>query len=326
MNKPTTSGDDLLILARRGELSEPEQRRLEVYLGASALSRALYKLGIHYDAAGQGRQNDAEMIERAIAAVSQRRTAPAQRRSRRGWVIGVVAALSSVSAAAATVTVARWVARTPAPTSIATPSAGGAAPSRGKGSGASGKHELAAALAPNATLPEDQARPSDAGESSTQAPAGPSSARAPADVDTAMDTPGTSRPNASAAQMFSEANALRKAGRLSEAQQAYRRLQHAHAGSSEAAVSHVLLGRILLREGRAAAASAEFERYLNRRDRGNLAEEALQGDAMCMRALGRPAAERAVWQRLLARFPGSIYADAARQRLKDLDAANGSRP
>jgi TolA-binding protein len=140
------------------------------------------------------------------------------------------------------------------------------------------------------------------------------------------DAPGAGGHDDSAAQMFSDANALRKAGRLSDAEQAYRRLQRAHAGSSEAAVSHVLLGRLLLRGGRAEAACAEFERYLHGQRRGNLAEEALQGDAMCMRALGRPAAERSVWQTLLARFPGSIYADAARQRLKELEGADGSPP
>ena len=100
MNKPTTSGDDLLILARRGELSEAEQRRLEVYLGASPLSGALYELGVHYDTLAQRRQDDAEVIERAISAVCERRKRPGQRRSRRGWLIAVVAALSSVSAAA----------------------------------------------------------------------------------------------------------------------------------------------------------------------------------------------------------------------------------
>jgi len=132
---------------------------------------------------------------------------------------------------------------------------------------------------------------------------------------------GAGEPAESAARRFSEANSLRKAGRRGEAEQAYLRLEREHAGSPEAAVSHVLLGRILLRQGRAAAACAQFEQYLAQQGRGNLAEEALQGNAMCLRALGRSAAERGIWQKLLSRFPGSIYADAARRRLQDLDGA-----
>jgi TolA-binding protein len=313
MNKPTTSGDDLLILARRGELPEAEQRRLEVYLGASPTSRALYELGAHYDTAAQGRQDDAEMIGRAIAAVCERRKGSSQRRSRRGWLIAIVAALSSVSAAAAAVTVTHWATRKPEATSSIAPSAG---------NGASGRRSLAVAPVNPSGVASPDAGPSETIESATRLPDRPPSERARWTSSRAT----ASVAKQSAAQMFSEANSLRKAGRPSEAEQAYRRLQRVHAGSAEASVSHVLLGRILLREGRAAAACAEFEQYLKEQSRGNLAEEALQADAMCTRALGLPEAERAVWQRLLARFPGSIYADAARQRLKELDGANGSLP
>jgi TolA-binding protein len=331
MNKPTTSGDDLLILARRGELSEAEQRRLDVYLGASLLSRALYQLGVHYDAVPQEQRNDADTIGRVITAVCEQKGGTTARRSRRGWLIGVVAALSSVTAAAATVTVARWAARAPAPASVAAPSAGGLAPARTKLGGAPDPRSDAAAPT---HVSNPGSVPSATSGSSAQIPQLRRSDRAPstssrtAESDAARMTglADVSRPAETAGQMFSEANTLRKAGRVSEAERAYRHLQQLHAGSPEASVSHVLLGRILLRQGRSAAACTEFEQYLAEQSRGNLAEEALQGDAMCTRALGRPAAERAVWQTLLSRFPSSIYADAARQRLKDLDGARGALP
>jgi TolA-binding protein len=125
--------------------------------------------------------------------------------------------------------------------------------------------------------------------------------------------------------MFSEANRLRKSGRLGDAERAYRRLQQTHPQSDQASVSRVLLGRLLLGRGQLQAAHREFSRYLAAHARGSLAEEALQGSAMALRALGRQNDERAVWQTLLNRFPGSIYASRARERLRELSVQLGPR-
>jgi TolA-binding protein len=99
---------------------------------------------------------------------------------------------------------------------------------------------------------------------------------------------------------------------------AYRRLQAAHPRSPEAVLSHVLLGRILLRAGSAEAAHAEFVRYRAASPGGNLTEEALHGQAAALRMSGRSAEERRVHQELIARFPSSIHARASRARLREL--------
>jgi TolA-binding protein len=123
----------------------------------------------------------------------------------------------------------------------------------------------------------------------------------------------------SAAEQFAEANQLRKSGRIGAAVAAYRRLQHQHPGSSQARLSHVLLGRILLQQGSAGPAHAQFSSYLRSSPGGSLAEEALHGQATALRRSGRTAEERQVWRTLIARFPQSIYARRARERLRELD-------
>jgi hypothetical protein len=49
---------------------------------------------------------------------------------------------------------------------------------------------------------------------------------------------------------------------------------------------------------------------------GALAEEALHGKAQALRSLGRASEENETWQLLLERFPKSIHAKTARERLQ----------
>jgi TolA-binding protein len=108
---------------------------------------------------------------------------------------------------------------------------------------------------------------------------------------------------------------LRREGDAARAQRLYRALQQRYPRSPEVEVSRVSLGRVELELGAARAALDQFERYLSKRPRGPLAEEALFGKASALERLDRAKEERSTWEQLLATFPGSLYAERARMRL-----------
>jgi TolA-binding protein len=88
--------------------------------------------------------------------------------------------------------------------------------------------------------------------------------------------------------------------------------------SAEAQLARVSLGRVLLLMGRAGEAEQQFALYSS--SGGELAEEALVGQAQSLARLGRSSDELKVWQRLLREFPRSVYAGEANQRLAALSA------
>jgi len=122
-----------------------------------------------------------------------------------------------------------------------------------------------------------------------------------------------------AASLFREASAARRAGDLGRARSLYTELQSSFATSSEARVSRVSLGKLLLGAGHAEEAERQFRSYLALGG-GDLGEEALVGRADALSRLARRDDERHVWQELLARYPSSVYAPRARQRLGALGA------
>lgn len=121
----------------------------------------------------------------------------------------------------------------------------------------------------------------------------------------------------SAAQLFSDANQARRASNPARATELYRLLQRKFPRSQEAQLSLVTLGSLQLNGGNAGGALATFNRYLSHGGR-SLEAEALYGKAQALRRLGRTSEERSVWERLLARYPGSGYAPQARERLDSL--------
>jgi TolA-binding protein len=124
---------------------------------------------------------------------------------------------------------------------------------------------------------------------------------------------------ATAADLFSSANLARREGRDAQAVRLYRDLETRYPRSEEASVAHAALGRLLLdRQGDAAGALVEFDRYLARGPSADLREEALMGRALALGRLGRAEEERRAWQALLAERPSSIYAERARRRLQQL--------
>jgi hypothetical protein len=157
----------------------------------------------------------------------------------------------------------------------------------------------------------------------------------PPPVDTVLDTPAAipapaPRPTStkravvgpsdnlppSARDLFSSANAARRTNDGSRASALYRELQQRYPTSSEALVSRVSFGRVLLEQlGDPAGALVQFDGYLSQTAHTALAEEALFGRATALSRLGRLDAERETWRTLLARYPFSTYAERARVRL-----------
>jgi TolA-binding protein len=128
-------------------------------------------------------------------------------------------------------------------------------------------------------------------------------------------------PESTAAEVFARANQLRRAGDANEAVRAYRELQRSFPGSSEALVSRVALGRLLLdRLGNPAGALGQFDSYLASSRGGSLGEEALVGRALAVGRLGRSSEECRAWSTLLIVHPTSTYAARARARIEQLSS------
>jgi TolA-binding protein len=132
--------------------------------------------------------------------------------------------------------------------------------------------------------------------------------------------PDPAAPVASAADLFRDANAARRAGQITRSVELYRSLVAHHADTPEAHAARVSLGRLLLdKQGDAAGALAQFDAYLksSASDRA-LAEEARLGRALVFQQQGRQEEERRAWQELLERHPDTLHAGRARERLRVL--------
>jgi TolA-binding protein len=140
-------------------------------------------------------------------------------------------------------------------------------------------------------------------------------ARAPAHAIVAAASP--SAPE-SAADLFTSANTERRLGHAGQAIALYDDLEQRYPATEEARAARVSLGKLLLARGESAVALHQLEAYLSSSPDGTLAPEALFGEAQALEQLRRSDEERSTWQRLVARFPDSVYAAQARRRLQDL--------
>ena len=131
-------------------------------------------------------------------------------------------------------------------------------------------------------------------------------------------TPAAAESQPTAAELFDRAHQLERQGKIDGAIALYLRLQRGHPSTAEARLSSALVGRMFLDRKRPAEALAQFDRHLSHG--GAAGEEALAGRATSLQQLGRRAEEAAAWRALLERHPGSVYADRARARLRDLSA------
>jgi hypothetical protein len=120
-----------------------------------------------------------------------------------------------------------------------------------------------------------------------------------------------------AAKLFAEGNQARRLGQVGRAFTFYQLLQEQHPGSSEAELSRVTVATLLLNGGDASGALKGFERYLAGPSRA-LEAEALVGRARALQRLGRKQSAAAAWREVQRRFPSSVYARQAAERLTAL--------
>lgn len=301
-DKPTPEPLDLVVRARNGALGASESRALEDALATSASARVAYEVGSALDRASRVRPGDEALLERALertfAAMPPMRRRPLPR-----VAAALAATLALASAGAATHQVISW--RSASKTHVAPPA--GAA------------ERSAPARAPRsarvAVTVETAARP--------EASAAPAASVLPA-PGTERTTAAAAVPPATAASLFRDAGAARRAGDFARARALYVELEQRFPASSEARVSRVSLGKLYLSSGNARAAEAAFAQYL-RSGAADLRAEALVGRADALRALGRSAEERSVRQELVRSYPTSVYAKRARERIAELDGSDATR-
>jgi TolA-binding protein len=293
--------DELSARARRGELSRPEQQRLDTFLKASFEARVWHESGRQFDAEDRVQPGDHAAVERVMQRMlAAKAMTPAPRNvvRRRFAVLLVAAAAFGASASAASLQGVRWwrvhqahelevatpVTQKVAPRAVVTAPVV-AAPGRQPSA------EAAAPLVPSAVVP---------------APAVPRSSPTPSTRDGGND----------AAALFSAAALARREGNAAKAIALLDGLQQRFPGSREARSSDMTLGSLHLQRGASAAALEHFGRYLRAAPRGELASEALWGEAQALTALGRRGEAEARLRQLVERFPGSPYAAAARVKLE----------
>ena len=297
--------EELLDKHARGLLSEQERTRLAAHVATCAVCR--FELSARDDFASEASAMLGAPADTKHPAPdsSTEELGPAPRLAgrsrRRAWVVGVAAALiGGISFAALSSGVLRSERTTPptpktaahAAPSIATR----AAPAPLEQAGA--PKEEATTLTPPAGSP---GRTDDAAQAASRE-------AAPAHA---------TRTTPTAAELFRNANAARRAHDSERAIALYRELEARYPRSEEARVSYATLGTLMLDHGDPRAALDGFNRYLARGETA-LGEEALVGRALASRKLGAREAEIAAWQEVLRRFPSSIHAELARTRLAEL--------
>jgi TolA-binding protein len=280
-----------------GGISPAEQERLRAHLEACAVCR--FEHAARRDFGTEAR----EIPSFSMPAVDLRpgpvsAFEPIRRRRSRALVWGLVAAgVIAASGALAAVLKPAWL-TAPAPP-IPRSAAVHAAPAP-VALGSVREQELSDAPPQEAALP---AQPTNAPHRPRNAEAHPAAAPA---------TPEAEPP--SAQELFARANRARRAAEFTRATSLYRTLQERYPGSAEAELSRVTLATLLLDRGEAAEALSGFERYLAGPSRA-LEVEAWVGRARALDRLGRQLEATRAWQQVLERFPQTIHARQAADRL-----------
>jgi len=297
--QPSRCREDLFARSRRAPLSAVERRALDAHLAVCDLCRAAGAFAAVYDAIPDRAGADDDLL---IARLAERVAAgpAAIRPRRRPKAVAIAAGLALLIAAggaAAWVSVRGFPSRSPE----------------------------------SRVAPRPESRTPRAAVATRRDPAPPPAAAAkPVAVEKAVirhagpgehgKSPRTplAKTAPTAAELFAEANAARRALDLRGATDLYLALDRRYPESAEAPVALVSAGDLLSRLGEPAAALQAFNRYLDRRPDGALAPEALFGRARAFQQLGRHQDESDAWRRLLRAFPGSVYEAAGRQRLGEL--------
>jgi len=123
----------------------------------------------------------------------------------------------------------------------------------------------------------------------------------------------------SAEQLFQQGKQAERSGQGGVARARFTQLQSLYPNSPEAHVSRMVMGGLLLESGEAQGALRQYSAYLARG--GSLEQEALVGKARSLARLGDSKAEAQTWQTLLGKYPKSLHASRARQRLDSLGSS-----
>lgn len=303
---------DLLNLARRGPLTRDESRDLAAWVEQSPEARLLTHAAKVFDHDSSAQLGDDALLARIAARAANAQPLPRKLR-RRTPILLLAAALVLVGTAAA-----------------------GGSPRVRRGTMAALEYFRGSHLNSTTEVIAPPAPPAAAANPSPVPPSAPvSDQREPTSV--SDDVSATSKaegahqraaasrdPSAAASRdpsesadkassLFGRANARRLAGDDAAAISLYRELAERHAGTPQALMAELALGKMLLAKGDGTGALTHFRRYASAG--GPLGVEALWGEADALRGLGRANEERRVLERLLERYPESAYATAARKRL-----------
>jgi len=299
---------DLVARAQRGPLSAADSAALRAHLASCGSCRATQQVAADFAAMRAVDRGDAGRLER-MSALARRaargRGQPARPARRRKGLraatlaAGVILVAGSASAAVWLLPrLARKAQDRHAPASLPALAGGSRPPGR-------------AAPAEQPVMPTPTATPA-------PLPTPEAPALALREHAQPRSTRERARTHGSAAVLLHEARAAESAGRGEEAVALYRRLQREFAGSSEALVAAVPLGRLLLERSSPRSALGEFDRYLGAARGGVLVPEALYGRAQALARLGDREEQQRTWRRLVADFPDSPYSAVARRRLSEL--------
>lgn len=288
--------EDLLERAQRGALAAADLARLSQHLAECAVCRVERALREQAAQDAVPLRDEQLLLARIKRDVNAELRAPTARRApKKRAALGVVLLVASIASAAAAATTFVVIHRQQ-------------------------RNERLAPAPPHAKAPQSP--------QPVVAPTPPVEAAALEPAATPPHTEPAAKPAtpelASAAEAFSRANQARRDGQTKDAVRLYRTLQERFPGSSEALVSRVALGRLLLdRLGDSRGALLQFTSYLASSGSGALREEALVGRALSLSKLGQRAEERSAWQALLQAAPKSAYAERARARLVELAGTDG---
>jgi TolA-binding protein len=292
--------DDLLARGQRHELSNLEKRALDAHLEVCGPCRAASAMATLFDTIPETQPEDGQLISRVTkGAIRAHRIA-----GWRGLRAAAVVALVVLTGGGA---VAAWIAHRASnpPTAASLAPVGRALRAAGRPPARSTAMpealEIVMPPAPRAEQPKAAPAPERKRQPTVRVEAAPS----PDNTDTA-------------ASLFTQANAVRRAGEVGRAIALYQALRQRFPDSEEAHLSSISQGDLLLGEGEPGRAIAAYSAYLRAAPRGSLTEEALFGKARSLGLLDRQREERETWQELTRRFPHSAYRPAAQRRVREL--------
>lgn len=290
--------EELFDKADAGLADEQELARLDAHLAACATCRFERRVRADFAAVTATPAELEQLVARALHAPEVAPPAPRRRRSLAPWLIAAALAsgLSFAAIAQLTGLLPRLLEKRAEPTPEPTPAprARAVAP--------------VVLAAPTPVVEEAPVEP----------PPPPPRTRLSKPVSEPPPAPEAAVVAPDAAALFSLAHTARIEGRRTEAVAQLRELVARYPEEPAGALAWAELGTLWLESNEPAHALEAFDTYLSS-SHGLLREEVLASRAQAYGALGRPAEERAAWERLLQEFPSGLTSTRARARVEALD-------